>query len=244
MNHFRMRYHYYGYLVGTLMIWNESILFVHAPKTAGMSMTSMLCEHLRGAVRVTGPYEAQSGEGRLKYMPGKRHETLSDADSFFAERNIRLAQFERIFVVMRSPYDLELSRFAYLQKDLPQDRGKAQKIALEGDFRRYLATAPFFGMNPPRLDLYYHVDGNIPDNLVILRYEQLAHDIERHIAPYLSANYQVPYENQSNHESVDQVYDAELEALCYQRHKWFFDNGFYARVSYPPADAVAVSGTL
>ncbi len=219
------------------MIWNESILFIHAPKTAGMSMTTMLSAHLKGTVCVTGPYEALSESGRLEYIPGKRHETLLDAVSFFQERNIQLEQFEKIFVVMRNPYELELSRFAYLQKNLAQDRGKAQDIALEGDFRQYLANAPFFGKNPPRLDLYYHVDGVIPDNLAILRYEHLAQDIADHIAPYLEGHYEIPYENQSAHASIEDVYDAELEALCHERHKWFFEAGFYSRGSFSDPEA-------
>ncbi len=212
-----------------LMIWNESVLFIHAPKTAGMSMTSLLCNHLSGSVNVTGPFEEQFLEGSVTYIPGKRHETLIDAASFFTYRNVRLEQFEKIFVVMRNPYELELSRFAYLQKDLPQDRGKAQEIALGGDFREYLATAPFFGMNPPRLDLYYHCNGIIPDNLVIFRYERLSADIEQHLAPYLEADYELPHENRSRENDVEDVFDAEMEALCYHRHKWFFDKSFYPR---------------
>ena len=52
-------------------------------------------------------------------------------------------------------------------------------------------------MNPPGLDLYFHVEGHIPDNLVILRYEKLATEIERHIASYLESGYGVPHQNQS-----------------------------------------------
>jgi len=220
------------------VIWNESILFIHAPKTAGMSMTTMLCAHLKGNVFVTGPYEASAGSSRVEYIPGKRHETLLDAVSFFEDKNAPVEQFEKIFVVVRNPYELELSRFAYLQKNLEQDRGKAQDIALEGDFRKYLATAPFFGKNPPRLDLYYHIEGIIPDNLVILRYENLAQDIAAHIAPYLEGDYHIPHENQSAHAAVDGVYDAQLEALCYERHRWFFDEGFYSRASFTDTDAI------
>lgn len=201
-------------------------------------MAAMLRDHRKGAISLTEPYEASSVQGGIEYIPGKRHETLHDAATFFGERHIRLEQFEQIFVVMRSPYELELSCFAYLLKDLPWDRGKAQELVLEGGFRQHLATALFFGMNPPGLDLYYHVEGHIPDNLVILRYEKLATEIERHIASYLESGYEVPHENKSKHAPVGQVYDVELAALCYQRHKWFFDNGFYSRVTYPTPDAL------
>ena len=111
-----------------------------------MSMTSLLCEELPGPIFVTGPYDEQHREGKVVFIPGKRHETLIDAASFFTYRNMRLEQFEKIFVVMRNPYDLELSRYAYLRKNLPQDRGRAQDIALESDFSEYLATAPFLSL--------------------------------------------------------------------------------------------------
>jgi hypothetical protein len=160
-------------------------------------MAAMLRDHRKGAISLTEPYEASSVQGGIEYIPGKRHETLHDAATFFGERHILLEQFEQIFVVMRSPYELELSCFAYLLKDLPWDRGKAQELVLDGGFRQHLATALFFGMNPPGLDLYYHVEGHIPDNLVILRYEKLATEIERHIASYLESSYGVPHQNQS-----------------------------------------------
>jgi hypothetical protein len=160
-----------------------------------MSMTAMLRDHRKGAISLTEPYEASSVQGGIEYIRDKRHETLDDAATFFDEGHIWLEQFEQFVVVMRSPYELELSCFAYLLKDLPWDRGKAQELALEGDFGQYLATAPFFGMNPPGLDLYYHIDSLFSDNLVIFRYKELAAEIERHIASYLESGYQVPHEN-------------------------------------------------
>lgn len=86
------------------MIWNESILFIHAPKTAGMSMTTMLRDHRKGAISLTEPYEASSVQGGIEYIRDKRHETLDDAATFFDDRHIWLEQFEQFVVVMRSPY--------------------------------------------------------------------------------------------------------------------------------------------
>lgn len=214
------------------VIWNDTILFIHTPKTAGMSMTSLLCEELPGPIFVTGPYDEQHREGKVVYVPGKRHETLIDAASFFTYRNMRLEQFEKIFVVMRNPYDLELSRYAYLRKNLPQDRGRAQDIALESDFSEYLATAPFFGMFPPRLDLYFHLNGAMPENMTILRYERLSADISLYMQPYLSSFDALPHENKSKHGDAAQVYDEKMENLCFERHRWFFEKGFYGRALY------------
>ena len=63
------------------MIWNDEILFLHAPKTAGMSMTNLLLSALEGPVNITGPYEKKYRKGNTIYWPGKRHESLYDAES-------------------------------------------------------------------------------------------------------------------------------------------------------------------
>ena len=218
-------------MVVVFVIWNDKVLFIHTPKTAGMSMTAMLEKHLQGKLGITGPFEKHKKEN-VTYFPGRRHETLVDAQSFFTYRNMDILKFEKIFSVMRNPYDLELSRYAYLRKDLPQDRGVAQKIAMSETFKEYLKKAPFFGMNPPRLNLYFTYNGALPENLVVLKYENLAGDIKTYLGPYMEANYTLPFENKSNHDSYREVYDAECEQLVFERNRWFFEKGFYTRESF------------
>lgn len=210
------------------MIWNDKILFIHTPKTAGMSMTTMLLESLQGSVFVTGPFERKT-EGNIGYLPGSRHETLVDAQSFFTYRNMDIAAFERMFAVMRNPYDLELSRYAYLRQGLPQDKGPAQDIAMAEPFKEYLKKAPFFGMKPPKLHYYFTFNGVLPDNLVVLKFENLAADIETYLAPYLKDKFKLPFDNVSKHKKYQEVYDTESEQLVFERNRWFFEKGFYAR---------------
>ncbi|MBT4491842.1 MAG: hypothetical protein HOC70_01265 [Gammaproteobacteria bacterium] len=195
-------------------------------------MTDLLTEYFEGSVSITGPFETQHKKAGVTCIPGRRHETLCDAESFFSYRNMRLQNFEKIFSVMRNPYDLELSRYAYLRKNLPQDNGKAQEIALNNDYRGYLRKAPFFGMNPPRLDLYYHHNGIMPDNLVVLRFERLVEDIKCFLSPYLGEGYKLPHVNSSAHDEYAKIYDEELEKLCFERNRWFFEKGFYPRISW------------
>lgn len=191
----------------------------------------MLLESLPGPLAVTGPFD-NTNEGGIQYLAGKRHETLVDAESFLTYRNKSIKDFEKIFCVMRNPYDLELSRYAYLRKDFPQDRGPAQRIALENDFKNYLRQAPFFGMNPPRLHLYFSMNGTLPDNLVVLKFERLNDDIETFMSPYLNAGYKLPFENASAHKKYPEVYDEETEQLCFERNRWFFEKGFYSRENF------------
>ena len=212
------------------MIWNNEILFIHTPKTAGMSMTRMLQQYLKRPVFLTEPVEQDTTENGVTHLPGQRHETLLDAASLLSYRNIRLESFRNIFTVMRNPYDLELSRYAYLKQGLPQDRGRAQRIALDNDFRDYLRQAPILGMNPPRLDLYFQLNGIMPENLVVLKFERLNQDISTFLSPYLEPGYELHHENASKHDSYQDVYDQELEQLCFERNRWFFEKGFYSRL--------------
>lgn len=211
------------------MIWNEKVLFLHVPKAAGMSISNLLVNGLDGQVSITEPGIERKRVRNILHIPGKRHETLVDAESYFTYANMSIFNFEKIFAVMRCPYDLEVSRYYYLRKGYEIDKGPAQKIALSSSFNEYLATAPFFGQNPPRLDRYFHMHGLIPENLVVLRQENLSNDIQFHLSPYLRDDIELKHVNKSERQSVSELYDSETEALCYERHRWFFDKGFYSR---------------
>ena len=210
------------------MIWNDEVVFIHAPKTAGMSLTEYLGNGLRGEVKITG-HDKQKRVGSKVLLPGKRHETMAEAAQLLELRGRKIENFKRVFVVMREPYTLEISRYNYLRLNHAVDRGPAQKIALEGDFRNYLASAPFFGFNPPRLDLYYHIFGRILDNAVFLSFENLSKDLEIHVAPFMKSAATLPHVNKTGKSVFSEYYNTETEELCYSRHRWFFDKGFYRR---------------
>lgn len=190
------------------------MLFIHAPKTGGMSVTQYLSDYLSNC-----------------HVTEKRHETLAEARVELAKRGRLLKDFSRIFVVMRNPYTLEISRFNYLRLGHPWDAGKAQVLALTGDFKHYLREAPFFGHFPPRLDLYYQDSGLVPANLSILRYERLAEEVAEQVAPFCltSPGALLPRVNATDKSVFEDYYDSEAEELCFQRHNWFFEKGFYDR---------------
>lgn len=210
------------------MIWNDDVLFIHAPKTAGMSLTAVLTANLSGKVFMTGHSDTET-RSDLTLLPGKRHETMAEAQQFLKIHGRELSEFKLVFAVMREPYTLEISRYNYLRLNHPWDRGSAQKIALEGSFKSYLENAPFFGHYPPRLDLYYHIDNLIPSNVVYFKYEHINQDIKDHLFPFLKHRPVFPHENKTGDSSFNKYYDAEAEDLCYRRHRWFFDKGFYRR---------------
>lgn len=224
------------------MIWTKDILFLHVPKTGGMSVTEFLLKNLDGPVSYTSDTR-HSGARHAKFIEGSRHETLADAESFFTYKNRSVFDFDAIFAVMRNPYDLEVSRYHYLRQGLKVDRGPAQDLALAGDFREYLRNAAFFGALPPRLDRYFQLGNVIPPNMQILRNEYLDVDLRMRLAPYLVANpTELPRSNTTQHDSWTEYYDDVTEELCYRRHRWFFDLGFYPRLPFAYERATTLPG--
>lgn len=201
------------------------------PKTAGISVSNLL---LAKATETTFFSEIrQSMGGRFGvHVEGVRHETLFHAEAYFRRWNKSILDFEKILVTMRNPYDMDLSQYSYFRKvGHEQDVGPEGRIALNHTFREYLETAPFKGEFPPRLDKFFHVLGKIPPNLAVLRFERLNEDLRRHASPFLT-DVALPHDNRSEHLPYEEIFDAQLEELCYRRNRWFFDNGYYPRLQF------------
>ena len=216
------------------MIWNDDVLFLHVPKTGGTSATFWLARNLRPKVHYTAP-EKMKAHRRAKFHQGTRHESLAEAAEYFAADRRRLSEFAAIFAVMRNPYDLDVSRFFSLRELGTAGAGKAHQLAMAGDFAAFLAEAPFNGYSPPTIDRYFRIaDGEMPPNMTLLTFESLADDLATHLAPYLhdEAEPRLGHLNQSDRGDWREYFDGETEALCYQRHRWFFDQGFYRRESF------------
>jgi hypothetical protein len=154
------------------LIFNEDVLFLHVPKTGGMSVTEYLLRRLRTPVTVTAP-EPSDEPSRARFLQGRRHETMAEAASELSYSGIDIDDFALILATMRNPYELEVSRYHYLRLANAWDSTEAQRIALDNEFPDYLRQAGFFGSAPPRFERYYQLAGRVPPNLRILRFENL-----------------------------------------------------------------------
>ncbi len=211
------------------MIWTDDILFLHVPKTGGISTTRFLLTNLEGRVQYTANHPVDEAPD-AEYHEGPRHETLVQAEAFHSPRGRSVGDFAAVFAVMRNPYDLEVSRYHYLRKGHDVDRGRAQDLAIDDDFEKYLAEAPFFGSFPPRLDRYFRIGDYLPKNLHVLRFERLSTDLAEKLSDFLVEEpVPLPHLNKSDHDDYWRYYDKRCEQLCYQRHRWFFDMSFYQR---------------
>ncbi|MGH6877774.1 MAG: sulfotransferase domain-containing protein [Rhizomicrobium sp.] len=242
------------------MLFNDRLLFLHVPKTGGTSVTSWLIGNLRGSVTVTEPPDRLPASDRISAMArmkfgvrrlrrqlslswrpqvrrlaGMRHETLGEASETLARLGRRLEDFEAIVAVIRNPYDLEVSRFHFFGRGHLGVKGLAheyaEELALAGDFAAFARKAAYHGRLPGRIEDWFEIDGRMPANLRILRFENLEADLRRVLAPLCPDASPLPRLNASAHAPYKDYITLEIEKAIYEKYRWPFDRGFYDRES-------------
>ena len=209
------------------MIFTGDFLFIHVPKTAGMSISNALLKSLRGKVY----YAVQDGHGKSEFgetvLEGRRHQTLATADAYFEDKGLehRVANFKYVMTMVRKPYEMEVSRYHYLRKGHDWDKGIAQQLALAGDFPAFVANSQWW------FDFrdYYTIDGLVPDNLHVVRFEHFEQTLQLSFTDCFKKKFTTKQENKSHSSDYRQYYDQEVEALVYDKYRWLFDKGYYNR---------------
>jgi hypothetical protein len=213
------------------VIFNENLLFVHVPKTAGMSISAHLLELLPGPVYVTAAEpETAVGPGVVQ-LPGHRHERLCEVDDVVGPHGFSLKRFPLILAVIRNPYELEVSRYAYLQAGHAHDGGPAQRLAMMQDFETFASDSPYYGKRHSGIEGYFTVSGRRPEALRVVRYEQLDDDLREALASVgLASVAQLPWRNRSRHDHWRCYYTPAAEQAVYERFRWVFEQGWYPRM--------------
>lgn len=240
------------------MLFNDALLFVHVPKTAGESIARFLVDNLPGRKTLVdefeGPYSPillpASVRAKLRIksllrrwrigvppavtlLEGKRHARLSEARDILAQLRRRLEDFRAIVAVVRNPYDLEVSRYHYLRlgyHGVPGvARSREQKIAIERDFEQFALKAPYHGRLPAGIEDWYQVDGRVPCNLRIVRFENLKTDLHRAIGEFCPVDGDLPKLNATKHEPYPTHLSPAAEEAIYRKYRWLFDRRFYTR---------------
>lgn len=215
------------------MILNPRMLFVHVPKTGGMAVTRYLLAALDRPVWYTHPDRDPALDDGVIQIPGIRHETLAESFAIAARQGIDAGSLPLVLGVLRNPYALEVSRFAYLQKGHAWDAGPNQELALAGDFTAFATqSTDHAGFERP-IEAYFEVDGRVPPNVRILRQESLPDELPRALG---AVGIEVPpaaalaAENESRHGPWFDYYTRAAAAAVNARYRWVFDRGFYERL--------------
>ena len=213
------------------MIFCSDLLFLHVPRTAGMSMTRCLVEVLPRPTWYVRPPRRRprphAPDGVVE-VDGPRHATLVEAPAILQEHGYRLSDFPVLLVAIRNPYDLEVSRYAHLQKGLPHQRSRDRQLAMTVDFETFARESKPHANRP--LEDYFVLDGAMPDNLNIVRFEDLTSHLTEVLSRIGIGTASLPDAiNASSHDHFSSYYTPSAEEAVYHKYRWAFDSGFYER---------------
>ena len=227
------------------MIFTKDFLFIHVPRTGGMAVTESLLKVLPHPVYYSHPHDPKSelaADGMVE-IPGGRHEPMALCRDVLAQHGVDITKLKRIVAVLRNPYELEVSRFSYLQNSHAWDAGPNQEFALAGDFEAFARDSEDHGGAARPIESYFELDGAMPENLRVLHQENLAAELRDALAGIgITGEPDLPRVNTTEHGDWQGYYTCGAEAAVHRRYRWVFDHGFYARLdttTFPFAPAGA-----
>lgn len=219
------------------MIFSRDVLFIHIPKTGGMSISDYLLTVLPGPVYYTHPgVQAPRVEGRITELPGMRHETLEEAATVVRQFGFDVRQFPVVLAVVRNPYDVEVSRYWYLRKGHAWDAGYNQQLALMSDFETFAVKSHHHAGPKRSVERYITLNDTVPANVRIARAETLEENVRAILSDIgIDVHPDFPWSNRSDHDAAWSYYSAAAEEAVYRKYRWLFDEGFYPRMHEVPA---------
>jgi hypothetical protein len=96
-------------------------------------------------------------------------------------------------------------------------------------FQAFADRAPYHGRLPGRLEDWFEINGQMPSNLRVLRFETLEQDLRRALSPFSRNHSQLPRLNASEHRPYAHYLTPGIEKAIYRKYRWAFDRGLYPR---------------
>jgi tetratricopeptide (TPR) repeat protein len=214
------------------VIFSDDFLFLHVPKAGGTSIVRYLMRVLPKPVYLSLPADHRFAiPDGVTRIDGVAHESLEEARVALAHHGRKLEDFPVVVACLRDPYELEVSRYAFLRRDLEHyNFGPQQAVALLGDFELFATVTRPHGVR--QLESYLLLEGRTPPNLRVVRLENVAAELgaclrDAGVDPDATP---IPHENRSPHEPFRSYYTATAEEAVYDKYRWVFDAGLYPRL--------------
>ncbi|NNJ72257.1 MAG: hypothetical protein HKP09_03640 [Enterobacterales bacterium] len=212
------------------MLAGKSLIFVHHPRTAGTSVRNLL---MRAVPDNYFPMQDPNLSQEQKVWI--THQGLGVCYDYCHRIGINPIKVPTL-VCIRNPYSLMLSEYMYLSqkwkkkiKDLEKTLGAylANMYRKSSDERKQKWAADTYG----RFHDFITINGQIPENLTIARFETLEEDVRNFLQNRLEIADvpKLPRKNASRHGDVKNYYTDKEEKLVYAMFKNVFESGLYKR---------------
>ena len=223
--------------------YNDDVLFIHVPKCAGWSVKRFLKQAIPGFMLPDDP-EAKLPIG---------HVPLRDIERWTGRKP---ESFAKIIGVVRNPYEQQLSQWMFWRDRFAQGQSHIHDYAAAShptltsflldpmcDFHVWYEQNPALAPRIREPDnrgyanyggmwMYWlSIDGEIPDNVQVLRQESLGEELPIAIADFVHGD--MPKLQRLNTTKHDEalIYHTHLSVqLVEHKCKWAFDN-YYKRLS-------------
>ena len=217
------------------MVFNDEVLFLHLGKTGGTSVSWLLCNTLQPPVINVvqkGVLKAIKPQGYEFLLEGDRHASLPEAQSILEKYGMELSDFKLILVMVRNPVDLEFSLYRHSRKQKAILRGNASgnirikmRIAdARGSFEDFALTENTHYKG--RLREFLTIKNEIPENLKIVRMEEMHEVLPDLLRPYQKHYKPLPHRNKSDEIVSNKLSQRALRNI-YRKYQWIYDQGFY-----------------
>jgi hypothetical protein len=217
------------------LLFNSEVLFVHVPKAGGTSVSVFLFDVLTRPiwyVRETD-YERADHDGLIR-LPGRPHAKLAEADSILRRNGLDVRRMRLVLAVVRNPYEAAVSEYAYFRRpDVPpRAQGLVHQRARDLSFPEYVAQVMATpGHFTARLDQFYTLQGQMPANMRVIRFEALADGVRSALREIgIDSPVPFPWLNASKHDDYVSYYDSAAEEMVFRRFRWVFERGYYDRL--------------
>ena len=213
------------------MLFNEEFVFLHYPRSAGKSLTRYMIEAWKG------PIHGLVSRGQMKELKDVirsdvfleatgAHQNVRQANEILAARGMQIESFRAVFVGIRDPYDMAVSRYFFMRKTYKWNQEKptfrmAHELQFEEFWLNYRANLG---------DAFLTLNGKDLENQRYIRFESIQEDLDSISAEFGFNAASLAHLNSTPHGHYsDYVKTPECEQAIYERFRYLFDSGLYRR---------------
>jgi hypothetical protein len=156
---------------------------------------------------------------------GRGHENLRQSQEIVAAAGGDILKMKGIFCCIRNPYDLMVSNYHFMRQTYEANSQRPNfVIAHENDFVNFCEKV---GVSTPMN--WMALDGKQPDNLQIIRFEQMNDDLNMYAEKFGFDMPVLGHLNASKRAHYSEYLCDRSEKAIAEKFSYWFDEGYYER---------------